>query len=87
MRPSAASAPDTQKEMIMSTSQSTKFHVEIEGGARQTFDSPAEALAYAGAHVYLPPERANDAERLLLLGQIVMYSYGFTSVNIVPVTP
>lgn len=60
--------------------------VEGKGQANQVFDSADEALRYAMHFTYLPFSNLGTATAMLKQGQEVSYSYGFSSVHIVPVS-
>lgn len=62
------------------------FNVEVEGKANAVFDTADEALRFAMHHVYLSNGTLQQAIDTLNQGQLFMYSYGFSGVNIVPVT-
>jgi hypothetical protein len=61
------------------------FNVEVEGKANAVFDTADEAVRFSMHHVYLSSGRTQQAIDTLNQGQVFMYSYGFSGVNIVPV--
>ena len=57
------------------------FNVEVEGKANAVFDTADEAVRFAMHHVYLGYVNFQIAIDTLNQGQVYMYSYGFSAVN------
>jgi hypothetical protein len=62
-----------------------KYQVQVVGEPMQDFTSLNAAIDYATRHVYLPWEDGVKAYAELMEGRSYQYSYGFKSVEIVPI--
>ena len=61
------------------------YNVIVEGKSIAVLDTADEALRYSMGYVYMSHKNFNEYRSKLESGEPVNYSYGFSSVQIVPV--
>ena len=81
-----ATTPNPQKDQTMSThTPQFMYNVMVEGKANAVFDTADESLRFAMHHVYITPNRLEQARTTLERGEPFRYGYGFSSVDILPI--